>query len=73
MSKKPDLHIDFWYDDTFSDIAFITCQFYDLDCIYRGNIFNSDKKIIGDYHATNSTLIQRAFNYDFGGNENVEC
>ena len=59
------MKIDLWYGDKISDVAFISCSFSDCDCIYRGNLFDKDKRIIGDYSTHDSVEIEKQFNYQF--------
>lgn len=60
------MKIDMWYGDKISDVAYISCFFYDCDCEYRGNLYNRFGKMIGDYSTKDSTEIEHRFNYDFG-------
>ena len=58
------LHIDYWYGNGNQEkkkIAYVTCQFYDLDCEYRGNIYDADKKPIGDFWSKDSVAIEKRF------------
>ena len=52
---------DFWYGHKKADVAFISVSFSDLDCIYRGIMYNQDKKAIGDFSCTDSVKIEKAF------------
>lgn len=62
---KNKLNIDFWYGDTLQDVKSIDCFFSDVDCIYRGNMYNADRKIIGDYSCSDSVTIEEVFNVRF--------
>ena len=57
------MKIDMWYDNKFSDIAAIDCFFSDCDCVYRGNLYDANGKMIGDYSTTNSVEIERRFKF----------
>ena len=59
------MKIDLWYGDKILDVAFVSCSFSDCDCIYRGNLFDKDKRIIGDYSTHDSVEIEKQFNYQF--------
>lgn len=59
--------IDMWYGDVFDPKKHtIDCFFSDCDCVYRGNIYNENGKVIGDYQSPDSCWIQRFFNINFG-------
>jgi len=61
--------IDYWYKsgrEARKEIAFANVSFYPNEGIYRGNVFNSDKKIIGDFTANDSVEIERRFPGIFG-------
>jgi hypothetical protein len=60
------MKIDMWYGNKISEVAFIDCWFSDCDCIYRGNLYDSNQKAIGDYSTKDSTEIEKQFGYDFG-------
>lgn len=55
------MRIDMWYGDDKSKIAFVDVFFSDIDCIYRGNVYDDNKRIIGDYSSDDSTEIEQAF------------
>lgn len=59
------MFIDYWYGHCKKDIAFISYSFSDLDCIYRGNIYDKDKKIIGDFSTYDSLEIEKYLKGDF--------
>lgn len=59
------INIDFWYGDTLQDVKSINCFFSDTDCIYRGNMYNADHKIIGDYSCADSVTIEKVFKVSF--------
>lgn len=56
---------DFWYNDSLKDVAKIDCSFSDCDCVYRGNMWNKDGKMIGDYETADSTEIEKIFKVKF--------
>lgn len=53
------MRIDFWYDER--EIAFADCTFYPNEGIYRGNVYNSKGKPIGDYSSNDSVAIEKMF------------
>lgn len=57
------MRFDIWYEG--ETVAFADCSFYDLDVEYRGNLYNKNGKIIGDYSTKNSVEIERRFPYFF--------
>ena len=59
------MFIDYWYGHCKKDIAYIDCFFSDCDCVYRGNIYDKDKKPIGDYTTSDSTKIEKYFSVKF--------
>lgn len=64
MVNKNILFVDMWYGDKFepkkfhADAVFYP---YETDYCYRGNIYNNQGKIIGDYEANNSQVIEDNF------------
>ena len=58
------LTIDKWYED--EKIVSADCFFSDIDCVYRGNFYNMDGKIIGDYSATCIMDLPTYVKIDFG-------
>lgn len=55
------MFIDFWYGHKKSDVAFISFSFSDLDGVYRGNMYDKNKKCIGDFFTDDSLQISAAF------------
>lgn len=51
------LKIDKWYKD--EKIARADCFFYPNVGIYRGNLFNRDGKVIGDYWCNDSVELEK--------------
>ena len=56
--------IDIWYKGEIP--VFADCYFYANDGIYRGNVYNADGRIIGDYYSRNSVGIEKRFPGIFG-------
>lgn len=54
------IKIDMWYGNKVEDVDQITVSFYDLDCVYRGNLYKKGK-IIGDYSCDDSVELQKRF------------
>ena len=59
------MKIDLWYGNKIADVAKVDCYFSDLDCEYRGNLYDKTGKIIGDYSTKNSCEIEKRFGYQF--------
>lgn len=59
------MKLDFWYGNVLADVAYVDCFFSDIDCVYRGNMYNKNGKIIGDYETPDSVKVEKTFNYDF--------
>lgn len=55
------MRIDYWYGNKKKDIAFVSVSFSDIDCVYRGNIYDINKKCIGDFSTNDSTEIEKYF------------
>ena len=58
------MKVDIWYPG--EEIAFADCSFADCDCVYRGNLYNAQGRIIGDYSSNNSAEIEKRFPGIFG-------
>lgn len=61
--------IDYWYKngrEARKEVAFVDCFFYPNEGLYRGNIFDSNKKAIGDFTSDDSVEIERRFPGIFG-------
>ena len=54
------LNIDMWYNNAVEESDKITVTFYDIDAMYRGNIYK-DNKIIGDYSCNDSVELEKVF------------
>lgn len=54
------LNIDMWYNNAVEEADKITVTFYNIDALYRGNIYK-DNKIIGDYSCNDSVELEKAF------------
>lgn len=59
------MKIDYWYKDD-KEIAAADCFFYPNSGEYRGNVYNKDGRIIGDYIAKDSVEIEERFPGIFG-------
>jgi hypothetical protein len=59
------MKIDFWYPDE-KNVAYVDCYFYDSDDIYRGNLYNAEKRPIGDFSSQDSVEIEKRFPGIFG-------
>lgn len=70
MSTKKRVLIDMWYKDKFEPKKYrVDACFYPQGSFgyqYRGNIYNEDGKVIGDYATDDSCLISENFIVDFG-------
>jgi hypothetical protein len=61
------LNIDMWYGDKFEPMKYgADAYFSDMDCVYYGNIYDDNGKIIGDYSADDSVAIEKNFKIDWG-------
>lgn len=58
------MNIDFWYGNTLEDVKRIDIFFSDVDFIYRGNMYDANGKIIGDYSCKDSVKISETFNHN---------
>lgn len=58
------LNIDVWYPG--ETISRANCFFYPNDGEYRGNLFNADGEIIGDFSGKDSVEIENRFPGIFG-------
>lgn len=58
------LKIDKWYKR--GRIAKADCFFYPNEGIYRGNLYDKEGRIIGDYSSHDSVEIERRFRGIFG-------
>lgn len=58
------MKIDRWYQS--ERIAYADCYFYPNDGVYRGNLYNAEGKIIGDYVCKDSVEIEKHFPGIFG-------
>lgn len=60
------MKIDFWYGNTKKDIVYVDCFFSDIDCIYRGNVYNKNMEPIGDFWSDDSVKVEKYFPNIFG-------
>lgn len=58
LAEQPNISIDMWYGDD-KEITFYTCRFYDCDIEWRGNLFNSELRCIGDYCTNDSAALYK--------------
>jgi len=58
------MKIDFWYPG--EKIAAADCFFYPNDGEYRGNVYNAEGKMVGDFTSRNSVEIEHRFPGIFG-------
>ena len=59
------MKIDYWYNDG-RRAAYADCYFYPNDGVYRGNVYDINGDMIGDYTANNSIEIEKRFPGIFG-------
>lgn len=59
------MKIDYWYKDG-RHAAYADCTFYPNDGVYRGNVYDANGNIIGDYVSRNSIEIEKHFPGIFG-------
>jgi len=55
------MRVDFWYGNTLEDVKRIDAFFSDVDIVYRGNMYDANGKIIGDYSTKDSCEIAKYF------------
>ena len=60
------INFDFWYGNKQEDIALIDYSFSDLDCMYRGNMYDINGRMIGDYSTSDSAELESLFPGVFG-------
>ena len=61
--------IDYWYENgtkARKEVAFASVTFYPNEGLYRGNLFNSNKKAVGDFTSDDSVEIEKHFPGIFG-------
>ena len=58
--------VDMWYNHPFiKKVYFADAFFSDCDCVYRGNIYDENGKVVGDYTTTDSVWIENSFKVKF--------
>lgn len=57
--------IDYWYNDN-RRAVYADCFFYPNEGVYRGNVYDSDGNMIGDYTSRDSVEIEKHFPGIFG-------
>ena len=55
--------IDMWNNHKFREVKSFDSFFYPNDTIYRGNLYNKNRQIIGDYATRDSLEIERRFKH----------
>lgn len=61
-------YVDMWYGDPFIPKKYgADARWSDIDCVYRGNIYDDTGRIIGDYQSPDSTWIQNKFLIEWMG------
>ena len=58
------MKIDVWYQGETAAAA--DCTFYPNEGIYRGNLYNAEGRMIGDYSSRDSVEIEKRFPGIFG-------
>lgn len=53
--------IELWHGESEEEIAGANCLFYPNSGVYRGNLFNEDGRMIGDFTSTDSVEIEDRF------------
>lgn len=53
--------IDIFPGNSFDDIAKIDIYFSECDFVYRGNIYNKEGKIIGNFSASDPLTLENMF------------
>jgi len=61
LYKGENIVVDMWYGDRFKKLAYGADAFFTPGNGYSGNIYDSNGRIIGDYNASDSTLIEKYF------------
>jgi hypothetical protein len=62
------LNIDMWYGDKFEPMMYgADAYFSGSDYVYRGNIYNDQGKVIGDYESDDSSFIGKNLLIDWEG------
>lgn len=61
------MKIDMWYGDKFESGKYGADAYFTPENGYRGNIYNENGKMIGDYHTDDSTKIEKCFLIDWRG------
>lgn len=61
------MKIDYWkIDGRKQKAVYADCYFYPNEGIYRGNVYNEDGQMIGDYSSKDSIEIEKRFPGIFG-------
>ena len=59
------MKIDYWYNDR-RNAVYADVYFYPNEGVYRGNVYDANGEMIGDYTAVNSIEIEKHFPGIFG-------
>ena len=57
--------IDMWYGDEFESGKYGADAYFTPSNGYRGNIYDENGKVIGDYHTDDSVKIQKLFRIEW--------
>lgn len=60
------MKIDYWYGNKKKAICFVDCFAYPNSGFYAGNIYDKNKKAIGDFTSKDSLEIEKTFPGIFG-------
>lgn len=60
------MNFDMWDDHKLKEVSFADCFFYPQDAVYRGNLYNNEREMIGDFTADNSVIVEMHFPGIFG-------
>ena len=60
------MKFDLWNGHKLCEVSFADCFFYPQDTVYRGNLYNKEREIIGDFTADNSVIVEKHFPGIFG-------
>ena len=64
------MKIDYWYKNGRENPAvYADCYFYPNEGIYRGNVYDANGNMVGDYTAKDSVEIEKRFPGIFGQTE----
>ena len=55
------MFMDFWYGFTKDDVKGVSLMFYPNEGEYRGNLYDKNGKVIGDFTTDDSLEIEKVF------------